>query len=194
MLTYAGSINAKVVIYFLGLRSLSNLGCWPLSKSNLKKKILWVNWKTNIRMENMMHKLKLLWSSCMPCQDSYRTTVESDKKKSLYAYRSHHLLPLPLPLSSFSITTNLQKKRKPSCESTNGWTYGWNKTTTIQEDWMISLCKCYLAETKVKVTEIALPGMTSTNPASMLLVYANLNLVRQCRKQEKKVAGNRPPK
>ena len=59
---------------------------------------------------------------------------------------------------------------------------------------MISLCKYYLAETKVKVAEIALPGMTSTNPASMLPVYANFNLVRQCKKQEKKVAGNRQPK
>ena len=36
-LTYAGSINAKVVFYLLGSWSLSLLGSRSLSKSNLKK-------------------------------------------------------------------------------------------------------------------------------------------------------------
>ena len=35
----------------------------------------------------------------------------------------------------------------------------------LQGDCMILLCKYYPAETKVKVAEIALPGMSSTIPA-----------------------------
>ena len=59
----------------------------------------------------------------------------------------------------------------------------------LQGDCMMSLCKYYLAETKVKVAEIALPGMPSTIPAKYA---AGLCQPQPCQTMyKKKVAGNR---